>query len=104
MDSGVTGRLAPEPTGIAVARVLAGGLSARIRIDPNVRLGKNRTFSGFEDCDRVPVIGEHVTVYEDEKPADAIEGPAVVTGIDEGKRLVYLEVAWDRLHATGEPH
>lgn len=117
MAIGVTG-VAPEPTDRAVARVLAGGLDdrrdatgtattpltiahgvtyqkpARVEIDPNVRVRGNQTFSTFEDCDRIPAVGEPVIVYESEA---AIEGPAVVTGLDEGKRLVYLDVDWSSL-------
>ncbi len=69
----------------------------RVRIDPNVRVRGNQTFSTFADCDRIPAVGDKVTVYEDE--AD-IEGPAVCTGLDEGKRLVYLAVDWTLLTPT----
>jgi hypothetical protein len=86
--------LAPEPVDRAIARILAGGLPARVEIDLNVRLGPTRTFSGFRHCDRIPQVGEPVTVYESES---GIEGPAVCTGIDETKQLVYLDVDWTAL-------
>jgi hypothetical protein len=117
MGAGVTG-VAPEPAPRAGDRALAGGLddwrditatltepwnrttgrafegNPRIRIDPNVRVRGNQTFSTFDDCDRIPAVGDQVTAYEDE---DGIEGPAVCTGIDEDKRLVYLRVDWSAL-------
>lgn len=86
--------LAPEPADRAVARILAGGLPARVGIDPNVRLGLRGTVTAFRHCDRIPSIGETATVYE---PEAGIEGPAVVTGIDERRELIYLEVDWSRL-------
>jgi len=91
----VTG-LAPEPVDRAIARILAGGLDQppRAEIDPNVRVRGNQTFTTFSCCDRVPLPGEHVTVYE---PESGVEGPAVVTDVDDTKRLVYLKVDWERL-------
>ena len=86
--------VAPERADLAIARLLAGGLPARVEIDLNVRLGKHRTFSGFRHCDHVPAVGDPVTVYESES---GIEGPGVCTGIDEAKQLVYLDVDWDSL-------
>lgn len=86
--------IAPERPDRAIARVLAGGLQARCEVDPNVRVRGNQTFTRFADCDRVPAIGEHVIVFESE--AD-IEGPAMCTGLDEGKQLIYLDVDWARL-------
>jgi hypothetical protein len=76
---------------------MPGERPSRVEIDPNVRIGRTITFSGFDDCDRVPSVGEPVVVYESEA---GIEGPAVCSGIDEAKRLVYLDVDWARLAAT----
>lgn len=105
----------------AIARVLAGGLgdwrdlsdtitepfttqrghnyqqAARVQIDLNVRLGRTRTFSAFRHCDRIPAVGEPVVVYE---PEAGIEGPAVCSGIDEDKQLVYLDVDWPGLRGS----
>ncbi len=93
MGERVTRAAAPGPDH-TMADVDAGTLPARVSIDPNVRVRGNQTFTGFDDCDRIPAIGEPVTVYEDEA---GIEGPAVCAGLDEAKRLVYLDVDWANL-------
>jgi len=85
--------VSPEPAHRAIARILAGGLIPRIRLDLNARAG-TRSYAGFEDCDVIPSIGEAATVYEAET---GIEGDATVTGIDEGKQLVHLAVDWASL-------
>ncbi len=85
--------VSPEPAHRAIARILAGGLVPRVRLDLGARAG-TRTYAGFEDCDTIPSIGQAVTVYEAEA---GIEGDATVTGIDEGKQLVYLDVDWPGL-------
>jgi hypothetical protein len=89
--------LSPEPTDRAVARLLAAGLRARVRIDYNTRDRLGRVRARFDVCDRIPAVGEHVTVYA---PDDGTETDAVVTGLDEDRELIYLDVAWSDLRAT----
>lgn len=68
-------------------------MTAVVRIDPNVRVKGNRTFSGFEDIvDGVPLRAEEeVLAWEEESN---VMWPAVVYDLDFGKKLVYLTVAW----------
>jgi hypothetical protein len=71
---------------------------ARIAIDPNVRIGADLTYSGFEDisgaaADDIP-RGTAVEVYEAESGAC---GPGVIAGRDFARRLVYVRVDWASL-------
>jgi len=68
-------------------------VTARITIDPNVRVRGNQTYSGFEDIQAgAPVaVGDKVLAVEAE---DGIVTDAAVTDVDEERRLVYLEVDW----------
>lgn len=69
-------------------------LRARVEIDYNRRTPGNLTRAHFEDCDRIPVADENVTVHQ---PEDGTEGNAVVVAIDEDHRMVYLVVDWASL-------
>lgn len=86
--------LAPEPVDRAIARILAGGLPARIEIDYNQRDHNGHTPARFDHCDRIPELGETVTVHQ---PEDGTEGDATVAGIDEDRGIVRLDVDWASL-------
>jgi hypothetical protein len=62
-----------------------------IAIDLNVRIGRDGTYSGFEDADGPLVVGEPVTVIE---PESGISGQGRVTHLDADRRLVFLTVDW----------
>lgn len=64
-----------------------------VEIDLNVRTAYG-TFSGLEDCDGPVAIGDVVNVLE---PESGAFGGALVTGIDEKTRIVYLSLAWNTL-------
>jgi hypothetical protein len=72
-------------------------MTARIVIDPNVRVRDNETYAGLEDVDGDIACGSSVVVYE---PESGLVGPAKVTEIDTDKQLVYLAVDW---HALARP-
>lgn len=69
-------------------------------IDPNVRVGHNLTFAGFEDIrpDRVvpTVLSSGLTIKVIE-PEAGISGWAEVVGVDYEKAIVYLAVDWPSL-------
>jgi len=74
-----------------------------IAIDLNVRLGENKTYSGFENVVDVSnpdfLIGSlgngrEVWVWEEESGATA---RGKITSVDFEARLVYLDVQWDTL-------
>jgi hypothetical protein len=69
-------------------------MTARIAIDPNVRVRDNETYAGLEDVDGDITCGSRVVVYE---PESGLVGPAEVTEIDTDKQLVYLAVDWQAL-------
>jgi len=69
-------------------------MTARIAIDPNVRVRGNETYAGLEDVEGDIAAGSRVVVYE---PESGLVGPAEVTEIDTDKRLVYLAVDWQAL-------
>lgn len=69
-------------------------MSARVEIDLNVRTRRGLTPAGLEDADGVLADGDSVDVFESE---DGIEGVARVVGIDQRRRLVYLDVDWASL-------
>lgn len=106
--------LAPERADRAIARVLAGGLDdwhditatavqyasrtgnsyqREVRIDATSADYSNPTLAvPFEACDRVPAIGEPAFIYAPE----GAESRAVITGIDEDRRLVRFDpLPWD---------
>lgn len=62
-----------------------------VNIDPNVRVRGNQTFAGFEDADASVRPYEWVDVVE---PESGARGAAMVTEVDEDKRLIYLSVIW----------
>lgn len=67
----------------------------RVRIDPNVRVRGNQTFSGFEDCDDQDLeILDIVEAYEEES---GVHASAVITDVDHVSRLVYLKLDWSDL-------
>lgn len=73
-----------------------------IHIDPNVRVNIDETFSGFEDIegDQRVHVGQMVGVYE---PESGLRGTAVVTHVNDDRRLVYLNVDWRGLQIDGTP-
>jgi uncharacterized Rossmann fold enzyme len=66
-------------------------MTARIVIDPNVRIRGNQTYSGFKDVQGPIAVGDKALAVEAE---DGIVTDAEVTDIDEEKRIVYLAVDW----------
>lgn len=72
---------------------------SRVRIDPNIRIGRHMTlvdfadFTEFVDPDGTLAPGEPVTVFE---PEADIEGDGVVVGLhaDPDRTLVVLTVDW----------
>ena len=68
----------------------------RLRIDPNVRLGKAATYVGFEDVltVEVPRCGETVQVVE---PDSGLSGLASVARVDTERKLIYLNIDWSKL-------
>lgn len=72
-------------------------MTARITIDPNVRVSGNRTYAGLEDVDGGPVKpGDRVRVWE---PESDVSGSATVERVDAERGLVYLDVNWSALRA-----
>jgi hypothetical protein len=69
-------------------------LTARVAIDPNVRVRGNQTYAGLEDVEGTVAVGSHVEVYE---PESGLTGPAEVTEVDHERRLIYLAVDWGKL-------
>jgi hypothetical protein len=69
-------------------------MSARVQIDPNVRVRGNGTYVGFEDLHGVITQGQEVAVYEQES---GLNGRGRVTEIDIVRRLVYLAIDWPSL-------
>jgi hypothetical protein len=73
-------------------------VAMRVRIDPNIRFGGNRTLAAFEDVQGFDAallhIGEEVTVYE---PEAGIRGMGSVAEVDTDRRLVVLNVDWESL-------
>jgi hypothetical protein len=65
-----------------------------VKIDLNVRVRKNLTFSGLEDCSGPVAAGDLVHVVE---PESGIHGDALVSEVDEELQLVYLLVPWGKL-------
>lgn len=64
-------------------------------IDPNVRVSGNRTYAAFEDVRGGNAhINDHVRVQVDE--TDLI-GDGIVSSLDWGSKLVYLEVDWSSI-------
>ena len=72
--------------------------AARIEIDPNVRIGKNLTYAGFEDITGARPSdlprGTEVAVFESES---GLHGTAEVAGRDIWRHLIYLKVDWRSL-------
>lgn len=68
-------------------------MTTTVEIDLNVRTAYG-TFSGLEDCDGPVEVGDVVNVLE---PESGAFGGALVTGIDEKTRIVYLSLAWNTL-------
>lgn len=67
-----------------------------VEIDLNVRT-RSGTFAGLEDVRGGPIeVGQVVHVIE---PETGVFGGALVTSIDEERRLVYLSLAWNTLTA-----
>jgi hypothetical protein len=66
----------------------------RVRIDLNVRVRGNQSFTRLANADGPLAEGQAVEVYESESE---IFGPATVTEIDRTKGLVYLAVEWAKL-------
>lgn len=92
-------RDATARTEIVVRRRTDGACRTRVEIDPNVRVGRQRTRTGLEDCHGPIAIGDDVTVYESEA---GIEGHGRITDIDYDKKLVWLWVNWASLRPKGE--
>lgn len=63
---------------------------AWVAIDPNVRVGEDRTRAGFNDCSRPIFEGEAVRAVE---TVEGIETDATVVSLDRVNRLVYLTPA-----------
>lgn len=70
-----------------------------IVIDLNVRT-PNGTYAGFEDANGPVEVGDVVNVVERES---GMFGGALVTGVDENLRLIYLSVAWGTLTPSWTP-
>ncbi|MEU4224258.1 hypothetical protein AB0F17_08195 [Nonomuraea sp. NPDC026600] len=69
----------------------------RARIDPNVRVRGDNTYTGFEDVEGEAAdlhLGEVVTVYE---PESGLRGFGSVVDVDLDRRLVFLAVDWSSL-------
>ncbi len=66
-------------------------VTARVAIDPNVRLRGNQTYSGLEDVEGPVTVGDAVLVYE---PECGLRGPGRVTEVDLRLGLIYLSVDW----------
>lgn len=69
-------------------------MTARVLIDPNVRVRGNQTYAGIEDVEGDVTVGSRVEVYESES---GLTGLAVVTEVDYGRGLVYFKVDWETL-------
>jgi hypothetical protein len=65
----------------------------RVEIDLNVRTARG-TYSGFEHCSEPVEVFDVVHVVE---PESGMCGEALVTAVDEERRLVYLALAWKTL-------
>lgn len=65
--------------------------TAKIVIDPNVRVRGNITYSCFLDSDHQVYIGDTVLAIE---PESSLAWDAVVTDIDNEGRFIYLFVDW----------
>lgn len=73
----------------------------RVEIDVNVRLGRDRTYVGFEDVYGLAVHpGEVVEVFSGEW----ITGSAVVDEVDYAAGLIYLRLEWSALTLTELAH
>lgn len=66
---------------------------ARVEIDPNVRLGRDRTFVGFEDVHGIIAPGMEVDVFS----GNWLAGTATVDEVNQAARLVYLRLDWSSL-------
>ncbi len=71
-------------------------MTARITIDPNVRVNGNRTYAGYEDISGGTVnVGDRVRVWE---PESGVAGFGTVVECDDERQLIYLDVNWSALH------
>jgi len=70
----------------------------RVEIDPNVRVGGNGTYAGFEDVHNGDPATmkrwDWVRVFE---PESGLEGPARVERVDHERKLLHLQVEWSLL-------
>jgi hypothetical protein len=72
-------------------------MRSRVRIDLNVRVRGNGTYTGLEDVFGPIAVGDIVEIFE---PESSLAGPGRITDIDFETRLVYLTVEWASLRET----
>jgi hypothetical protein len=77
-------------------------VTVRVEIDLNVRIGRDLTYSGYEDIEGIDPAGltRHTAVEAYERES-GLHGPATVAGVDRERRLVYLSIDWSQLHLDG---
>lgn len=78
-------------------------MATRIVIDLNVRIGRDLTYSGYEDVEgcapeKLPRDAD-IEVYEAES---GVHGPARVISLDRQRQLVYLKLDWTKLSPPAE--
>lgn len=85
--------LTPGRPDLAVASVLAGGLAPRNRaaVDLSRPYATNRVLVDWEDCDRVPAIGDRITAVD---ATTRQEADADVVGLDEERHTAALAIDW----------
>lgn len=77
----------------------------RIVVDLNVRVQGHRTYAGFEDVvgatdpDHPVAVGDKVLAWERE---DDIVTDATVCAVDEGCRIIYMDVDWHGFRDAGQ--
>lgn len=98
MAAGVSD-LTPGRPDRAIAALYAPETPARIRVaaDLSRSFSTNRLTVGFEDCDRIPEIGDLVDACD---LIDGTEATAEVVGIDEDERIVRVAVDWTTMRSA----
>lgn len=85
--------IAPEPPDHAIARLLAGGLPDRNRVSVDLaEFRTNRVVVDFDDCDRVPAIGDLVDAVD---LIDHREATAEVVSVNTHEHTAALVINWD---------
>ena len=69
-------------------------MTSRVKVDLNVRVRGNQTYSGLEDAEGPLAVGQRVEVHE---PESGLVGDGQITEIDTVSQLVYLNVDWASL-------